>query len=44
MIFLANIANRQILNNSANKKGVTPSSSIGLSHPIKVPSQRAPNK
>ena len=26
------------------EKGVTPNSSIGLSHPIKVPSQRAPNK
>ena len=44
MIFLANIVNREILNNSANKKGVTPNSSIGLSHPIKVPSQRTPNK
>ena len=38
------MVNRQILNNSANKKGVTPSSSIGLSHPIKVPSQRTPIK
>ena len=42
IIFLASIAKIETLNNSASKKGVTPSCIIGLSHPIKLPNQNTP--
>ena len=42
--FLAKTVNKLILKNSANKKGVIPSSIIGLSHPINVPSHITPKK
>ena len=34
----------KILNNSANKNGVKPSSMIGLSQPISVPNHKIPKK
>ena len=37
-----NKVNKHILNNSAIKNGMTPNSSIGLSHPIKLPNQIIP--
>ena len=39
---MASIAKIETLNNSASKKGVTPSCIIGLSHPIKLPNQNTP--
>ena len=33
---------KTILNNSANKNGVTPNRKIGLSQPIRVPSHNTP--
>ena len=36
------IESRATLKSSANKKGVTPNSIIGLSHPINVPSHITP--
>ena len=44
MIFFANKVNKTILNNSASKKGFTPNSNIGLSHPIIVPSHKIPKR
>ena len=35
---------KTILKNSANKKGFTPSSIIGLSQPIKLPNHKIPSK
>ena len=36
------MVNKAILNNSANKNGVTPNWITGLSHPIKFPSHKTP--
>ena len=41
-IFLVKINSKAILNTSANKKGATPNSKIGLSHPIMFPSHKIP--
>ena len=40
--FFTKILNNKILNNSANKNGVTPKLIIGLSQPIKMPSHKTP--
>ena len=43
IIFLAIRVKISILNNSAYKNGYAPNCKIGLSHPIKIPSQINPN-
>ena len=40
----AKIVSKEILNNSANKNGVKPSSMIGLSQPISIPNHKIPKK
>ena len=46
ILFILNIKKvaSVILKSSANKKGFTPNSKIGLSQPKSVPSHRTPNK